>query len=177
MVGARETLRYRRRPGAADVLGDLVSDIAGIDARKDEDVGTACNRTGNTFRRRGSGNNRGIELKLAVDVEFASACPDDLHRMPDSIDVRNGNRASPRGRRQERNARPLVRHQRPRPNRIPYDIDKLVNRRIDYGSGICHEQQPARQRTGDRLDESGDGHRLSAGQKANERQPGAKNVG
>src|SRR5438552_8230294 len=48
---------------------------------------------------------------------------------------------------------------------------------VDYGAGIRHEQEPARQWPSDRLDESRDGHGTSAGQKADECQACAKNVG
>ena len=75
------------RAHAAQVLAELVADVAGVEVRKHEDIGLARDIARVPGLERGNPrHDGGIRLELAVDRELRSPRADDLHGAADLLD-------------------------------------------------------------------------------------------
>jgi hypothetical protein len=93
---------------AAEILSELVGDIAGIQVREDEHIRLPGDRSGVLqLLRRDCGNERRIGLQLAVDRERRCPASRDLERPDHLVDVRVF-RAAFGGEREQRDARLLA---------------------------------------------------------------------
>ena len=75
------------RAHAAQVLAELVADVAGVEVRKHEDIGLARDIARALDLERGDPrHDGGIRLELAVDRELRGPRADDLHGAADLLD-------------------------------------------------------------------------------------------
>ena len=69
VAGAGQALEDGEARRAAEALGDLVADVAGLQVGKDEDVRASRNRAPLRLDRGDGGDERGVELEFAVERE------------------------------------------------------------------------------------------------------------
>ena len=142
---SRETLQHRPdRLRAAQVLGELVGDIAGIEIGEDEHIRASRDRS--RFLQllcRDCGIHRRIGLQLAVDREARGATARNVEGSHHLVDVRVL-RAAFGGKREQRDARLLTQDPPAAFRRREGDVGELLGRRVGVHRAIGVDQGPVR---------------------------------
>mmetsp|Transcript_75607 Transcript_75607/g.214191 ORF Transcript_75607/g.214191 Transcript_75607/m.214191 type:complete len:381 (+) Transcript_75607:87-1229(+) len=133
------------RLGACQALGQLVADVARLQAGEHEHVGAAGHRGAWRLRLPDARHDRGVQLQLPVAGQARPALPQQGQGVPDLVHrrVRGGALGAER---EQRHARLAVREQRGevRGGEIR-DLGQLLRARADHHGAVCEEKRlPAR---------------------------------
>ena len=125
--------------GAAQTLGDLVADVAGVEVGEDKHVGLASDRGVLCLGGRDAGNHRGVELQLAVDLQVGGKLAGLGGCLGDERGVVVDGAALARER-QHRHARGRLHERRPAARRLHGDLSELVGAGVGVEGAVGEEE-------------------------------------
>src|SRR5574344_1688450 len=148
--GLRKALEVRSdRIRPAEALRDLVSDVAGVEVGEDEDVGVALDRAIRVLQLAGCGDDRGVELHLAVhrDARLGEPRLRELDGLLDLLDELSGGGALG-GEGEIRDARLVSGEVLVRLRSGEADVDELLGRRIGIHGAVAEREHAVARRGG-----------------------------